>query len=81
MTPDNLLLVAPAAVVAAVKAVRDSFPKIDGLMVLGAAAIAGTGISWLVGPAGEPIRDMIARGVFWGFAGSGFMAIVDRASK
>lgn len=74
----NTTVLAPAAVVAAVKALRTSFPRIDGIAVLGAAVLLGTATSWLAGAPGEALRDVLARGAFWGFAASGFMAAADR---
>lgn len=72
---------APAAVIAVVKAVRTQFPKVDGIPVLVAALAAGAGLSWLFSVDGESIKQVILQGTFWGLAGSGFMAAADRLSS
>lgn len=67
----------PAAVVAAVKAARTTFPKIDGLLVLLFAGAFGFGLSYLFGD--EPtIKATALQGLMWGLAGSGYMTIADR---
>ena len=80
MDTSSLTLAAPAAIIAFVKALRDSVPKIDGLMVLGASIVVGAGLAYLLSETGEPVKQWIAQGAFWGLSGSGFMAIADRIS-
>jgi len=73
---ENSSLAVPACI-AAVKALRDTFPKIDGLLVLAASCAVGAGLSYLFTDA-ESIKQVVGQGLLWGFTGSGFMVVADR---
>jgi hypothetical protein len=65
---------AVVAVIAVVAAARRTFPKIDGILVLFAALVAGVGLTFLY-PALPTLQATILRGVLWGLGGSGFMKL------
>lgn len=81
MDPSNLADAALAvpACIAVVKAARTTFPKIDGVFVLGVSLAAGEALSWLFSD-GLALKPILLQGALWGLSGSGFMVVADRVA-